>query len=97
MASALPVPPITIEQYLTFESPAGFRDELINGKIIVSPAAKPLHSDVADNLYELLKAACDRKLNRVRQRMNLRFPDVDSAQSRCLCNRPSGVATGAIC
>ncbi len=56
MASALSAPPITIEQYLTFESPEGYRDELINGKIIVSPEAKPLHFDIAENLYELLKA-----------------------------------------
>ena len=81
MASALYAPPITIEQYLAFESPNGYRDELINGRIIVSPEAKPLHSDVADNLYELLKAACDRKLHRVSQRMNLRFPDVHSMPS----------------
>jgi len=81
MASAFSAPPITIEQYLAFESPNGYRDELINGRIIVSPGAKPLHSDVADNLYELLKAACNRKLHRVSQRMNLRFPDVDSMPS----------------
>ncbi len=81
MAAALSAPPITIEQYLTFESPDGYRDELINGRIIVSPEAKPLHSDVAENLYELLKAACNRKLYKVGQRMNLRFPDVDSMPS----------------
>ena len=81
MASALSAPPITIEQYLAFESPDGYRDELINGRIIVSPEAKPLHSDVADNLCDLLKDACDKKLHRVSQRMNLRFPDVDSMPS----------------
>jgi hypothetical protein len=56
-ASALPVPPITIEQYLTFESPEGFRDELINGRIVMSPEPKMLHFDVADNLYKLLTKA----------------------------------------
>ena len=81
MASALSAPPITIEQYLAFESPDGYRDELINGRIIVSPAAKPLHSEVAGNLYELLKAAGKPKLHRVSQRMNLRFPDVHSMPS----------------
>jgi Uma2 family endonuclease len=81
MASAFSAPPVTIDQYLAFEPPDAYRDELINGRIIVSPAAKPLHSDVADNLYELLKAACDRKLHRVGQRMNLRFPDVHSMPS----------------
>ncbi len=44
----------------------------------MSPEAKPLRSDVADNLYELLKGACDRSIHRVNQRINLRFPDVDS-------------------
>jgi Uma2 family endonuclease len=81
MAAALSPPPITIEQYLAFESPDGYRDELINGRIIVSPEAKPLHSDVADNLCDLLKDARDKKLHRVSQRMNLRFPDVDSMPS----------------
>jgi Uma2 family endonuclease len=81
MVSALSAPPITIEQYLTFESPDGYRDELINGRIIVSPEAKPRHSDVADNLCELLKAACNREYHKVGQRMNLRFPDVDSMPS----------------
>jgi Uma2 family endonuclease len=81
MASALSAPPITIEQYLTFESPDGYRDELINGRIIVSPEAQPLHSDVAENLYELLKSTCNRKLHKVGQRMNLRFPEVDSMPS----------------
>ena len=46
----------------------------------MSPEAKPLHSDVAENLYELLKAACNKK-HKVGQRMNLRFPDVDSMPS----------------
>ncbi len=81
MATAVSAPPITIEQYLAFESPDGYRDELINGRIIVSPEAKPLHSDVADNLYELLKTASHRKLHSVSQRMNLRFPDVHSMPS----------------
>ena len=62
MASALFAPPITIEQYLAFESPDGYRDELINGRIIVSPQPKALHFEVA-------------------QRLNLRFPDVDSMPS----------------
>jgi Uma2 family endonuclease len=82
MASALSAPPpITIEQYLAFESPDGYRDELINGRIIVSPEPKALHFDVAENVFELLKAACNKKHYKVAQRMNLRFPDVDSMPS----------------
>jgi Uma2 family endonuclease len=80
MASALPVPPVTIEQYLTFESPEGFRDELINGRIIMSPEPKALHFDVADNLYKLITKAAGRKY-RIAQRVNLRFPDVNSMPS----------------
>jgi len=80
MASALPIPPITIEQYLTFESPEGFRDELINGRIVMSPEPKALHFDVADNLYRLLTKTAGKKF-RVGQRMNLRFPDVNSMPS----------------
>jgi Uma2 family endonuclease len=78
MASALSAPPITIEQYLAFESPDGYRDELINGRIIVSPEPKALHFDVAENVIDLLKSACSKKPHKVAQRMNLRFPDVDS-------------------
>ena len=81
MASALPfIPPITIEQYLAFEAPEGFRDELINGRIVVSPEPKALHFDVADNLYHLLTKAAGKRY-RVAQRMNLRFPDVNSMPS----------------
>jgi len=81
MVSGLSGPPITIEQYLAFESPEGYRDELINGKIIVSPEPKALHFDVAENFFELLKAACNTKIHKVAQRMNLRFPEVDSMPS----------------
>ncbi len=81
MAFAVSSPPITIEQYLAFESPEGYRDELINGRIIVSRQPKALHFDVAENIFELLKAACNTKLHKVAQRMNLRFPDVNSMPS----------------
>lgn len=81
MASAPSAPPITIDQYLAFESPDGYRDELINGRIIVSPEPKALHFEVAENVFELLKAACDKNRHKVVQRMNLRFPDVHSMPS----------------
>jgi Uma2 family endonuclease len=81
MASAIRVPPITFEQYELFESPNGYRDELINGRIVVSPEAKPLHSQVAENIYELLRKASDKRKYKVSQRMNLRFPDVHSMPS----------------
>ena len=81
MASALHVPPITFEQYEHFEAPNGYRDELINGRIVVSPEAKPLHSQVAENIHELLKSASDKRKYKVGQRMNLRFPAVHSMPS----------------
>lgn len=81
MASATHVPPITFEQYEHFESPDGYRDELINGMIVVSLEAKPLHLQVAENLHEMLKRASDKRKYKVGQRMNLRFPDVNSMPS----------------
>lgn len=81
MASAPHVPPITFEQYEQFESPSGYRDELINGKIVLSAEAKPLHSQVAENIHELLKKASDKRKYKVGQRMNLRFADSHSMPS----------------
>jgi Uma2 family endonuclease len=72
--------PITIEQYLGFQSPDGYRDELIYGKIIVSPGPKPDHVDVAENIHELLKQTLGKKY-RVAQRSNLRFPAEHSMPS----------------
>ena len=80
MATVAPLHPVSFEQYEEFESPEGFRDELIHGRIVVSPEPKPLHSDVAENLHVLLKAASGKKF-KVSQRMNLRFPEVRSMPS----------------
>ena len=80
MASAISAPPITIEQYLTFESPEGYHDELINGRIVVSPDPKPLHLDIAENLFDLLRAAVG-DAYKVGQRINLRFPAENSMPS----------------
>ena len=57
---------MSIEEYLSYEAPPGFRDELIEGEVILSPDPKPLHSTICKNLLiildELLKgssyAAC---------------------------------------
>ena len=48
MSSSVKAPPITVQQYLGFRSPPGYRDELINGEIVVSPERKPLHHDLAE-------------------------------------------------
>jgi Uma2 family endonuclease len=80
MASAISAPPITIDQYLLFKSPAGYHDELINGRIIVSPDPKPLHLDIAENLFHLLRAAVGSPY-KVGQRINLYFPSHNSMPS----------------
>jgi Uma2 family endonuclease len=80
MASALRTPPFTIHQYLAFESPEGYRDELLYGRIILSPDPKPLHLDIAENTYRLLRSALGRKY-KVGQRINLKFPDENSMPS----------------
>jgi Uma2 family endonuclease len=80
MATSLASQPITIREYLNFKAPAGFRDELVNGRIIVSPEPKVVHFQIADNLYGLLKKAAGKKY-RAAQRVNLRFPASNSMPS----------------
>jgi Uma2 family endonuclease len=55
MSTTPKAPPITVEQYLAFEEPPGYRSELLHGEIILSPDPKPIHHDVAENVFELLK------------------------------------------
>jgi Uma2 family endonuclease len=80
MATSPSLQPTTIREYLKFKSPEGFRDELVYGKIIVSPEPKPLHFDIADNIYRLLISAMAKKY-KVAQRVNLRFPAATSMPS----------------
>ena len=59
MGTTAKAPPITVEQYCGFEPPPGFRAELLDGEIIVSPEPKPIHQQVVVNifleLYSLLR------------------------------------------
>jgi Uma2 family endonuclease len=71
---------VTIKEYLKFKAPAGYRDELVYGRIIVSPEPKPLHFDIADNIYKLLSSAAGIQF-KVAQRVNLRFPALASMPS----------------
>jgi Uma2 family endonuclease len=80
MSSTVKAPPITVRQYLGFQSPPGFRDELINGEIVVSPEPKPLHHDVAENLFELLRAAAGGAF-KVGMRINMTMDTLNSAPS----------------
>jgi hypothetical protein len=77
MASPLTSHPVTIKEYLKFKAPAGFRDELVYGRIIVSREPKPLHFDIADNIYKRLSSAVGKQF-KVAQRVNLRFPALAS-------------------
>ena len=54
MDTVVDAPPITVEQFLGFEAPPGYRAELLDGKIIVSPGPKPIHQQVTSNIYKTL-------------------------------------------
>jgi hypothetical protein len=41
---------LSIDEYLSDEAPPGFRDEQIEGEIVLSPDPKPVHADVANQL-----------------------------------------------
>jgi len=71
--STTAVQPITIEQFLRFQAPRGFRTELINGDIVLSPDPKAAHYDICERLYEALKQVCPSPDYKVLQRINLRF------------------------
>ncbi len=81
MAVATSAPPITIEQYLGFVSPPGYRDQLIAGKIIVSPDPKPQHAHLSDQVQKLLSQLLAGTEYLVKQRMNFQMPDSDSMPS----------------
>ncbi len=55
METAVKAPPITVEQFLGFTPPLGYRAELIDGEIIVSPDPKPIHQEVALNICFALR------------------------------------------
>jgi Uma2 family endonuclease len=80
MSSATKAPPITVQQYLGFESPPGFRDELINGRIVVSPEPKPLHHDVALNVFKLLEGVVGPSF-KTGMRINMTMEALNSAPS----------------
>ena len=47
---------LTVEEYLRLEPREdGLRDELIEGEIVLSPSAKPLHAKIVANLFDILK------------------------------------------
>jgi Uma2 family endonuclease len=82
MATAPTIPPITVQQYEYFEGFPGLRDELIQGRILISRQPKPLHQQIARNLERLLETALGADSGYlVRQNSNLRFAAAHSMPS----------------
>jgi Uma2 family endonuclease len=80
MAQAKQTHPITVAQYEhSFEGYPGLRDELINGRIVMSPKAKPLHQQVSKNIERLLYSACERTDYTANGNSNIEFPASNSA------------------
>ncbi len=73
MNTLLKAPPITTEQFLAFQAPLGFRDELIEGEIVLSPDPKPFHHDVAEQVYLLLRNCLPQDLYKVGSRVNIKL------------------------
>jgi Uma2 family endonuclease len=78
VATALTAPPITIDQYLGFEGYPGLRDELINGRIVLSPQPKPHHQQVVKNLFLILNKAFESSGFTVQMNSNIRFDNSNS-------------------
>jgi Uma2 family endonuclease len=72
---------VSIDEYLSYQAPAGFRDELIEGKIVLSPSPKPLHAGIAKPLDTTLMAALRGSPFLVRQRINMLLKDDESMPS----------------
>jgi Uma2 family endonuclease len=82
MGTTLKAPPITVEQFLNFQAPEGFRDELINGEIVLSPDPKPIHFDICEQIANLLhQADFSKKRWKIAQRVNIKFRDDHSMPS----------------
>jgi Uma2 family endonuclease len=73
VATVAAAPPITVEQYLAFEGYPGLKDELINGRIVLSPQPKPLHQQVVENVHDLLKRAYHNTPYTAKLSSNIRF------------------------
>ncbi len=79
--NTLTAQPITLEQYASFKSPAGFRDELIEGEIILSPDPKVLHQEIAHRFCRNLERILEGSAFVARQRTNMQMPQDHSMPS----------------
>lgn len=57
MGSGFKAAPISVEQYRAFAGHPGLKDELIQGRIVLSPQPKPLHQQIVMNVMDLLRGA----------------------------------------
>ncbi len=73
--------PITVDQFLRFQSPRGFRCELIDGEIILSPDPKAPHYDIAERVYKFLEKVCPEPRYKTLQRLNLRMQSTNQMPS----------------
>jgi Uma2 family endonuclease len=48
-------------EYSMYQPPPGFRDELINGKVVLSLSLTPEHQDICKQIERLLERCIDRK------------------------------------
>ncbi len=46
---------MTFGEYAKYQAPPGFRDQLIRGKVVLSPSPNRQHQDVCDPLHKLLE------------------------------------------
>ncbi len=72
---------VSIEEYLAYQAPPGFRDELIEGEIVLSPDPKPSHSKICKNLVTKLDSLVNRQLFEVCLATNMVLERDDSMPS----------------
>ena len=96
MATAVAAPPITVEQYLGFEGYPGLKDELINGRIVLSPQPKPHHQQVVKNIFMLLLKAFEGSAFEVQMNSNIKFAAANSMPAPDIFVVTRGAWRGAI-
>ncbi len=69
---------LTIEEYLSYQAPEGWDDELIDGEIVLSPTANRTHTDICARLYDLLKDLLRQTGFVVRQDTSMRLDEEKS-------------------
>jgi Uma2 family endonuclease len=48
---------MTFTDYLEYRAPSGYRDELLDGEVVLSPSASRQHQDLCERILEILKTA----------------------------------------